>query len=196
MGLKRKLDYKAAERNVFNILGGLNKNLCYHNIDHTKDVIKSTKNPMLVGFGQLGYGKPGMNMLSSDMNSYYYVGVKMSWNIWDWNKNKNERQIISVNQQQVQNQKEAFEKSIQLSITQFQKDINRIKSQIEKDHQIIELRSSISKTSASQLKNGTATSTEYLSVLNAETQARINLQIHLIQLSQTKINYLTSLGVI
>lgn len=43
MGLKRKLDYKAAERNVFNILGGLNKNLCYHNIDHTKDVIKSVE---------------------------------------------------------------------------------------------------------------------------------------------------------
>ena len=35
---------------------------------------------------------------------------------------------------------------------------------------------------------------DYLSVLNAETQARITLQTHIIQLKQAKINYLTSLG--
>jgi len=43
MRLKRKPDYEAAERHVFNLLGTLNKNLYYHNLDHTKDVIESVE---------------------------------------------------------------------------------------------------------------------------------------------------------
>jgi outer membrane protein TolC len=163
-------------------------------LEVTQVVLKKSKNPKIVGFGQLGYGKPGINMLSSDMEAYYIVGAKLSWNILDWNKNKNERQILSITQQQIQNSKEAFEKNIQLSVNQYLNDINRIEKQIEKDEEIIQLRSEITKTSASQVENGTITSTDYLSVLNAETQARITLQTHIIQLKQAKINYLTSLG--
>lgn len=165
-------------------------------LEATKQVIKSSKNPKLVGFGQLGYGKPGINMLSSEMEPYYIVGAKLSWNIWDWNKNKNERQVLSISQQQIQNQKEAFEKSIQLSVNQFKNEIERLEHQIQKDEEIIDLRNQITKVSASQLENGTITSTDYLSVLNAETQARILLETHKIQLIQAKINYITTLGTI
>jgi len=169
-------------------------NLQAESLEVTKDVLKKSKNPKLIGFGQVGYGKPGINMLSPDLESYYIVGAKLSWNIWDWNKNKNERQMVSISQQQIMNQKEAFEKNIQLSVNQHLKDIERIELQIEKDEEIIQLRSEITKTAAAQLDNGTITSTDYLFVLNAETQARITLQTHIIQLKQAKINYLTSLG--
>ena len=52
---------------------------------------------------------------------------------------------------------------------------------LESDAKLVELRQKITRTSASKLENGTITSTEYLTHVNAEDQARKNLILHDIQ---------------
>ena len=47
-----------------------------------------------------------------------------------------------------------------------------------------------------RLENGVITSTDYITELNAEMQARIQLDMHRIQLEQARIDYLTAKGLI
>ena len=32
-----------------------------------------------------GYGNPGLNMLDNSFQTFYTVGVKLYWNVFDWN---------------------------------------------------------------------------------------------------------------
>jgi len=58
------------------------KNITFLNAE----LVNQLRLPQLFAFGQTGYGKPGLNMLTDEFDTYYLVGVKMVWNIYDWNK--------------------------------------------------------------------------------------------------------------
>ena len=72
--------------------------------------------------------------------------------------------------------------------------IGKFKTLIQKDHEIIELRKQISKTASARFDNGVISSTDLITELNAETQAKLNLQTHILQLIQAKINVLAIVG--
>ncbi len=159
------------------------------------DKLTATKmKPKLMGFGTLGYGRPGLNMLSNNFGSYGIVGAKLSWNVWNWDQTKVERQVFGVQRSIIETQKENFNQNLRVAISGNLSEINKYKSLIETDRQIIQLRSEITKTSSSQLDNGVITPTDYLSDVNAELQARLNQKTHQVKLSQAKINYLITLG--
>ncbi len=59
---------------------------------------------------------------------------------------------------------------------------------------MLQLREEISDHAATKLSNGTITATEYITELNKESLARINLATHEILLKQSICNYLTIQG--
>ncbi|MCF8296099.1 MAG: TolC family protein [Saprospiraceae bacterium] len=163
-------------------------------ITASKKLISTKTRPKMYGFGQVGYGNPGLNMFSEGFNSYYIVGARISWNIWDWNQSKTDKKILDIQNKIIDSKKETFEKNIKIAGENSISAISNYELLIQKDNEIIELRTKIKETAASQLANGVITSSEYISELNAETQAKLNLQYHKIQLTKAKINYLTITG--
>ncbi|MCK5822462.1 MAG: TolC family protein [Bacteroidales bacterium] len=163
-------------------------------LDLTSQLISKKRNPKLFGFGQFGYGRPGLNMLSDDFDTYYIFGAKISWNIWDWKNNSRQKDELSIQKNIVNTQKQTFEKNIRIVLDKEKCEIEKFEKLIESDEKIIKLRKKILKRSASKLENGVITSTDYLVDLNAETQSKINLKTHKIRLVQSKINYLTISG--
>lgn len=71
--------------------------------------------PSLFAFGQVGYGNPSYNMLKDEFDSFYMVGVKLKWTIWDWNKASNDKQIYQLKSEGVLRQQETFDKNIRLT---------------------------------------------------------------------------------
>jgi outer membrane protein TolC len=65
---------------------------------------------------------------------------------------------------------------------------------IESDSELISIRKRITASAESQYQNGTITATEYLNELNSERQAVINSEIHKINFSMTRIEYLNISG--
>ncbi len=137
--------------------------------------------PYIGLFGQFGYGYPGMNMLDDKADIIYSFGVTLSWNIWDWGKNKREKQINMIMQDKITTQRDIFDKNLKIASTRISNNIKKLDATIEKDKEIIELRERITRTKESQLQNGVITSSAYIVELNAETQAKINKQLHEIQ---------------
>lgn len=137
--------------------------------------------PIVALFGNIGYGYPGMNMMEDKADVIYSFGVSFSWKIWDWGKVKRERQVNKIMQEKISVQRKVFDENIRVANKKVNNNIKKLDAAIAKDDEIIALRERISKTKESQLKNGVITSSAYLIELNAETQAKMNKQLHEIQ---------------
>jgi outer membrane protein TolC len=159
-----------------------------------KDMVNTRWNPKLYAFGQAGYGRPGLNMLSNDFTPWWFVGAKLTWNIWNWNLSKNEKKIYDIQNDIIGTQKETFEKNIRIEATSGLAEIEKLGELLQKDEEIIALRTRITHTASSQLDNGMITSSDYIARLNEETMAKLALELHRIQLVKAKITYLFTVG--
>jgi len=166
-------------------------------IDRTnlmKNMVTTKWNPKLWAFGQFGLGIPGYNFLSSDLAPMLMVGAKLTWNPWNWNANKNEKKIYELQGSILKNQQETFDKNLRVSTQKNMTDISRLSDLILKDQELIILRKGITQAASSQLTNGVITSSDYILRVNDETQARMGMEIHKIQLIKAKISYLYNIG--
>lgn len=153
------------------------------------ELLDKTRNPKLFGFGQAGYGKPGMNMLNNEFDTYYLVGVGISWNAFDWKNTFRKKQVIQLQQQMIQTQQETFTQNIQILLSQQKEQINKLEKLLNNDQQLISLRTDITKFAASKLENETITVSDFIQELQAETVSKLNNELHKIQLNEAIEKY-------
>ena len=159
-------------------------------IDFSIKAYAKQNKPMIYAFSQLGYGKPGLNMLNNEFDTYYYLGLGVRWEFWDWNQNKRQREILALNKDIIQSKEESFNKQLEVALNNEKSNIRNYNDAVKSDLEIIELREEITKSARSKLDNGVITSTEFITELNAETQAKINYETHKIKRIQSIVNYL------
>lgn len=158
--------------------------------EQNKSIISAGNKPRLAAFGQLGYGKPGLNMLENEFKTFYIVGVKLSWNIFDWNQRKNDIKYLSIQQDIVDTRREAFDLNQRIASKSETQNINKYQRLLDSDKEILTLRTEILSVQRSQFENGTINAADYLSAVNAETIARITLSMHELQAIQAQANLL------
>lgn len=169
-------------------------NLNKTTIDSKSEVALTQKLPTVQAFVQLGYGQPGLNMLSESFDPYYLAGIKFSWRLTNWGLIKNEININSINKDLINKQHDYFNQLIAIQQATTNTEIAKYESLIESDNEIIAIQKMITAQYASQLQNGIITSSDYLTQLHAETQAILNREIHQLLLVETKIKYMANLG--
>jgi len=145
--------------------------------------------PRVSAFVQGGYGRPGLNMLNTDFAAFYMGGVRLNWTLWNWRYQRNEQQVLALQQKNIASQTATFTLNTRVQLAQQAAEINQLKQILDKDREIITLRIRVKEAAAAQLDNGVITVHDYLSDLNAETQALINQSTHEIQLAMAHINY-------
>ena len=150
--------------------------------------------PIVSGFAQAGYGNPGLNMLDNSFQDFYIVGIRLNWNIFDWGQNKQKKNIIRYNKEIVSTERENFLLQTVINEQAAYNDIIKYEGLLQKDDEIINLREEVLTSVTSQLKNGTIRSSEYIIELNNLFEAKIDKQLHEIQLSLSKANYNVIVG--
>ena len=158
-------------------------------IESSEALISKQNAPKVLGFATGGYGNPGLNMLDNSFQPFYTVGVKLNWNVFDWNTNKNERKSLAVNKDIVDNEAEIFKLNTNIDLNKQQREIEKIESIISSDLGIIELRKEVLQTADSQLINGVITSSAYITELTNLFEDENTLVNHKIQLQLAKANY-------
>jgi outer membrane protein TolC len=174
------------ELKYFDLLG--------NKIDQNSQLLQKTRNPRLFGFGQAGYGRPGLNMLKDTFDPYYLVGVGLSWNVLDWKQTGRSRKILEVQKEMIGSQKAAFDQNLSIALFKANEAITKAENLLKTDEELVALRENIARHSASQLESGTITSADYIVDLNAVTQAKINKKSHRVQLYYAVSNYNTLAG--
>jgi outer membrane protein TolC len=151
--------------------------------------------PKIAVGGEGAYGRPGPNFLNQDLRFFGQASISLKWNISSLYSFNNEKQNFVVNSKMVDVQKEVFEFNLKTTMLSQTAQINSLKDIIEKDKLIIEKRKSIKATAATQLANGSITSTDYLIESNAEMQAELNQKVHEVKLMNEICTYNTSKGI-
>ena len=153
------------------------------------NILEKSRNPKIFSFGQAGFGKPALNMLNDEFDAYYLVGVGVSWNVLDWKNTSRKKQSLQFNQEIIENSEKTFRQNIQLMLEEQNQQIQKFKTLLETDREIVALRAEISKAAASKLKNEIITSSAYIQEIQAETAAKLNLEIHRMQLLEAGEKY-------
>jgi outer membrane protein TolC len=157
--------------------------------------VQSKRMPKAFGFATLGYGNPpGNDFFNNTFDTYYIVGAGIKWNIFDWNKARNEKQIITLQQGIIDKRKNDLADNLTRLLESKNAEIKNLESMIQTDSALIKLRKRITLSAESQYQNNIITATEYLNEMNSEQQAMINHEIHKISLALAKIEYLNISG--
>lgn len=158
-------------------------------LESSKEVMSKENYPKILGFAQAGYGNPGLNMLDNSFQDFYMLGLKLNWNIVDWGKTKQKKQALDISQAIVSTERETFVLNNTMQLQEAQRDISKYEELLQKDEEIIGLREQVLEATTSQLQNGAITSSEYITELNNLYGAKIDKQLHEIQLALVKANY-------
>ncbi len=163
-------------------------------LEASKLLTQVNRRPVIMGYGQAGYGQPGLNPVNDGFAPFYIVGLKMKWNFWDWNNSKREKEILTIQQTKIKNQRETFDKNLNMGLVKAREEIMKIQDILQKDDEIITLRKSIIVSSASKLDNGVIQSSDYIRDFNKYLAARVQQNLHQLKLMQAKFDYLTLKG--
>lgn len=150
--------------------------------------------PRLGFFVQGGYGRPALNVLKNQFDTYYLGGLRLNWSLSGFYNSNRDRQLLDVSTQVVKSQEDVFLFNTNLTLKQQGQEVEKLEQLIKVDDQIISLRTRIKNTSQSQHENGVISTSDFLRELNAEDAAKQNLALHQVQLMLAQYNYQTTSG--
>jgi outer membrane protein TolC len=128
-------------------------------------------------------------MLDNSFQTFYVVGLKANWNIFDWGKTKTDKKALDISKEIVTSEKETFELNNKIQLEEQDFEIKKLEQLLLSDTEIIQIREKVIKSSDAQLKNGVITSSEYLIELTNLFEAKNILKTHEVQLAAAKSNY-------
>ncbi len=163
-------------------------------LEKSKALSKTKSLPRVFAFGQFGYGNPALNMLKDEFEPYYVVGAGLKWTLWDWKTHTREKEILSLQQNIIQNRKSQFEMDINAALINQRTTITNHEENIIAYEKILELRSRIALISNQQLQKGVIKTMDYITYVNQETIAKIQLENEKTLLQQSIAKYLEIQG--
>ncbi len=145
-------------------------------------------------FGSVGVGNPGYDIFNPEVRPMAMAGIAVKWNIWDWNKSNNDKAQLVIGQSILRQQRTRAELAFERELIKQRSEINKYTQLITTDDEIIVAQQNVSKSMSSELMNGTATASDYTAQLNMESAAKLNKELHQIQLILAILTYNTLKG--
>jgi outer membrane protein TolC len=174
------------ELNLFSLHGQL--------LDARRNQLNVQLRPKFMAFGQAGYGKPGLNFMGDKWDPYLLVGLKGTWNIWDWGKIRRQKETVDLNQQVVGNQEESFKRQLNQAEKKQQLVIDELNALLLKDMELVRNREKITAAYDTRLNSGLITASQFLNEWTREQEARINQETRKIELVSSEYKMLSIKG--
>lgn len=158
---------------------------------------KMSKANYMPKIGLLAFGvklAPGAAFGAGSLESLSIAGVSVSWNTMGLYRDKNNREQTKINMDRIQNQQETFVFNANLQLAQQSNEIDKQKSILAKDAEIMSLRTAIKKAYETKHQNGVCSVNDLILAINSESDAASNKALHEIQLMLSVYNYKTISG--
>jgi outer membrane protein TolC len=155
---------------------------------------KSMNMPKAFAFSNLGLGRPGLNMLSNDFSPYAIIGVGFQWKIWDWKQQNRKIQILNLQIQAIEYQKNSFDFTLQNSLLELQAEINKQAALLKVAQDLLPLRQSYLLQLEAQYKEGTALVSDYVDAVKKVESVAFKIELAKLKVALAQINYRLALG--
>ncbi len=150
--------------------------------------LRSGLMPRLGVFASGYYGYPGYNMFEDMMQHEWslngMIGAKLSWNIGALYTNKNDKQKLSVQRQDIENAREVFLFNTRLQSESESQTIRGYRKVLAEDDEIIRLRRNVRMAAESKLTHGIVDVNTLVQEISRENQAQLDRSQHETELLQ------------
>jgi outer membrane protein TolC len=151
--------------------------------------------PRVSAFGRAGYGRPGLNPLSTRFDSYWLTGVQLQWSPWTWGTGSRDREILALQRQIISAEEQQFTDNLRRGVEQDLATMDRLATSVRDDDDIVALRESILIETRSRFNEGVVTSAEYVDRQTDVLSARTARALHRVELAQARARFLNTLGI-
>jgi outer membrane protein TolC len=150
--------------------------------------------PRLAAFTRAGYGRPGLNMLARDFDTYWLAGVQLEWSPFDWGTARREREVLRLQRDVIASEERAFVERIRRATIADLATIDRLQQTLADDEAIIQLRLGIVREARIRHSEGVITSAELVDRDTDLQAARLMLATHRVEMDQARARFLTTIG--
>lgn len=156
--------------------------------------LAAQSDPRVSVFGRTGYGRPGLNMLSREFDTYWVAGVQVEWSPFDWGTVRREREAIALQTQVLTSEAQAFHERLQRATRGDLAAIDRLERTLASDDAIVALRERILAESRLRYTEGVLTAAEFVDRETDLNTARLQRETHRVELAQARARFLTTVG--
>ena len=163
-------------------------------LEAQKRLVSAQDDLRLSAYGRAGVGRPGLDFLSHDVNPYWMAGVRVQWNPIRWGVPAREREALSLQQQAVQADEDAFARLLRRSVQQDLATLDQLDEAAPLDDRIVALRESIERETSVRLAERVVTAAEYVDKQTDVLEARLLRATRRVERAQAQARLLTVLG--
>jgi outer membrane protein TolC len=164
-------------------------------LESQQSMINAENLPKFSAFVQGGIGQPNpVNFFEVDPATYYLLGLRLNWPVFDWGTASRKRQVYGLQQDIVNTRESEFNRNMEMALTRLYANAGKLEEVIRKDEEIIALQEKIAQTAFSEFQHGIINSTDYLTELNALTDAEIKRSMNKIKMAETYARIYTVAG--
>lgn len=163
-------------------------------LDAQRDVLGAQRLPRVALVGRAGYGRPGLNQLGRDFDTYYVAGLQVEWSPWDWGASRRAREVQWLQAQVVESHEAAFASALERAAVRDRARIAALTDALEADDRIVALRESIFAEARLRHDEGDLTTVDYVARLTEALTARLDRETRRVQLAEARARYLTTIG--
>ena len=163
-------------------------------IARQQDTVATQSQFRVSAYANVGYARPGLNVIGDQFEFYGLAGLRLQWKPWDWNSAGREREALALQSQIVEAEEAAFTKTVARTTDTDLRTIDRFAETLALDGRIVALREEIDRSADARFRENVITATEYLDRNTELLDARFSQAAHRVELAQAGAKLLTTLG--
>jgi len=156
--------------------------------------VTAQEQPRVSAFGRTGYGRPALNPLSSDFDTYWLAGVQVEWAPWNWGSARREREALALQTKIVTTEEASFTDRIRRGTLADFAAIDRLTASVADDSTIVALREQVLRETRVRFTEGVITAAELVDRETDVLTAQLARAAHTVELAQARARLLTTLG--
>ena len=163
-------------------------------LDARRATVAAQEQPRVTAFGRTGYGRPGLNQLAREFDSYWLAGVQVEWAPFDWGTVRREREALALQQQVIVSEERAFADRLRRGTLADLAAVDRLARTLEADALIVALRERVLHETRLRYQEGVVTVGEFVDRETDLNTARLMRAAHRVELAQARARFLTTVG--
>lgn len=158
-------------------------------------LVTAQRRPRVSAYGRLGYGRPGLDMLSTSFERYWLAGLQVQWAPWNWGTDRRDREELELQREIAATNEAAFARSLDRTAATDVASIDQLAATLALDDRIVTLREGVVREAAAQLRESVITSATYVDRTTDLLSARLARAEHHVALARARAHLLTTFGV-
>ncbi|MEO9475748.1 MAG: TolC family protein [Cyclobacteriaceae bacterium] len=160
-----------------------------------ENMVRASNLPKVSAFASGGFGQPNpLNFMETDLNSYYMIGARLEWNVFDWGNAKNQRAKLALQQDMLVREEAHFVKTVNNQADLVIQEIARLENDLYADSKQFELQQKIFDSDKNRFELGVLSASDYVSSLNELQQLDLQKELDQIAISMKKTELLILTG--